>query len=492
MELPFYDIKSFHTFYYLNLEHFVKIFPSAREEDFLNELKKNYLLYTRVLNGKRVFNNLIFIKEFTFSEREGFNSDDTEVEISMFAHIVDSYFKHYLPFAGNPFLMLNNSFFGNEKKILDDDNSLQFSKQFAIDTLFEKIDLNKHIKDFKKPSDYKLTHQKYLLDKTIHIEYFKYLYYENGEIKGNENMFKDFGFAVLSILDEIEKKIKIINQENNYISENNYKLTKEVNVSTTFKNSDFTKENLIFNILLFFDLLKELTDFLSPITTEKDLEYVRKNKNKIFEIEDKLNKSDIKRYFMLFNQIQNRDDRLPFLKNIHSFLKELKTFWGLRYNDEVFAKARDFNVFWNESEFRNTIYRVTYNIKELDTFLSKLINELEDSKSERVESKISIETPENDFSNNEDKEKLIILEKLKIIDYIKSIQTKPETISHTAEILSAITGINSTTLYTYLRPMLNANRDDNDKNSPYKNRDNVLNANKTIQKLKIKNTDANN
>ena len=104
----------------------------------------------------------------------------------------------------------------------------------------------------------------------------------------------------------------------------------------------------------------------------------------------------------------------------------------------------------------------------------------------------TFETPENDFSNNEDKEKLIILEKLKIIDYIKSIQTKPETISHTAEILSAITGINSTTLYTYLRPMLNANRDDADKNSPYKNSDNVLNANKTIQKLKIKNTDANN
>ncbi|MEY8761668.1 hypothetical protein [Chryseobacterium tongliaoense] len=95
--------------------------------------------------------------------------------------------------------------------------------------------------------------------------------------------------------------------------------------------------------------------------------------------------------------------------------------------------------------------------------------------------------PEQDFSNNADKEKLIILEKLGVIDYIKSIQTKPETIQHTAEILSAIIGIKSTTLYTYLRPILNANRDDTDNNSPYKNPENLLNANKIIQKLKIKN-----
>ena len=51
-------------------------------------------------------------------------------------------------------------------------------------------------------------------------------------------------------------------------------------------------------------------------------------------------------------------------------------------------------------------------------------------------------TPENDFSDNEDKVKIIILEQLGIIDFIKSKQQKSETISHTAEILSSITGIN--------------------------------------------------
>lgn len=94
--------------------------------------------------------------------------------------------------------------------------------------------------------------------------------------------------------------------------------------------------------------------------------------------------------------------------------------------------------------------------------------------------------PELDFSNNSDKVKLIMLEKLGIIDYIKSIQSKPEIISHTSEILSAITGIESKTLNTYLYPMLRAHREDDHKESPYKNPNNLLDAEKALQKLKIK------
>ena len=93
--------------------------------------------------------------------------------------------------------------------------------------------------------------------------------------------------------------------------------------------------------------------------------------------------------------------------------------------------------------------------------------------------------PEYDFSDNEDKVKLIILEKLGVIDYIKSIQQKPEVISHTAEILSTFTGIKSESLYTYLRPMICNVRDDKDKNSPYNNAENLPKANRQILKLKI-------
>lgn len=99
--------------------------------------------------------------------------------------------------------------------------------------------------------------------------------------------------------------------------------------------------------------------------------------------------------------------------------------------------------------------------------------------------KIENEIPEYDFSDNEDKVKLIILEKLGVIDYIKSIQQKPEVISHTAEILSSFTGIKSNSLYSYLRPMISPLRDDSDKNSPYKNADNLLKANRQIHDLKI-------
>jgi hypothetical protein len=103
-------------------------------------------------------------------------------------------------------------------------------------------------------------------------------------------------------------------------------------------------------------------------------------------------------------------------------------------------------------------------------------------------SESEIENIEFDFSENNDKVKLIILEKLGVIDYIKSIQQKPEIISHTAQILSAFTGIKSDNLYSYLHPMISPIRDDNNKNSPYKNTDNLLKANKQIDNLKINNT----
>ncbi|MBL1219373.1 hypothetical protein JET18_00865 [Chryseobacterium sp. L7] len=101
------------------------------------------------------------------------------------------------------------------------------------------------------------------------------------------------------------------------------------------------------------------------------------------------------------------------------------------------------------------------------------------------------DNPEVDFSDNSDKVKLIMLERLGIINYIKTIQTKPDTISHTSEILSAITGIDSKTLNSYLYPMLKPCRDDDDKNSPYKNPENLEKAERELIKLKIKNIHAN-
>ncbi|SNV42992.1 Uncharacterised protein [Chryseobacterium taklimakanense] len=96
------------------------------------------------------------------------------------------------------------------------------------------------------------------------------------------------------------------------------------------------------------------------------------------------------------------------------------------------------------------------------------------------------ETPEFDFSDTEPKARVIMLEKLGIIDFVKSLQQKPDTIQHTAQILSAITGINSKALYSYLLPMLQPIRDDGNKNSPYKNPENLQQANKQLLKMKLK------
>lgn len=105
---------------------------------------------------------------------------------------------------------------------------------------------------------------------------------------------------------------------------------------------------------------------------------------------------------------------------------------------------------------------------------------------ELIDDKIANNNTEQDFSNNENKEKVILLEKMGIIDFIKEKQSNPNNIKQTAEILSSFTGIKSATLYSYLRPMLSPHRDDKDKNSPYKNPENLQRANKTLHKLPIK------
>ncbi|MDV3739518.1 hypothetical protein CMU17_02410 [Elizabethkingia anophelis] len=315
MELPiYYSINDFKENYdqYLNL--FYKEYPNAREIDFLGKYREQYIYWTKIKNKQRVFNDMIFIKEYNHSQYDGFYSEDMRITLDLFAHIIDCYFKHYMPFIGNPLSNFHST--SSTSKNIKTENHVE-----ALFSIIEKQRRNPS--DFITPQDYIETYQKYSLVRMYHLEYIYFLYYDeySDTIKADNQLFEDFGFAVFNILDEIDKRI------NNF---NNKKLS-----------------------------------------------------------------------------IQ------PDIENI-----------------------------------------------------------------------------EDDFSNNEDKVKLIILEKLGILKYIKSIQIKPEVTQHTAEILSAITGIKSSTLYTYLRPILNAYRDDTDKNSPYKNNENVISANKTIQKLKIKNIDA--
>jgi hypothetical protein len=191
-------------------------------------------------------------------------------------------------------------------------------------------------------------------------------------------------------------------------------------------------------------------------------------------------------------------------------INEIKS--GINDNVKTLEKnIKDYhlNEFYNEAINIIKKYPSEYNYDELELII-KTLDEIRDNFTDIIEfidekiqdekinllrysnntntnptQKIENEIPEYDFSDNEDKVKLIILEKLGVIEYIKSIQQKPATISHTAEILSTFTGIKSGSLYTYLRPMICNVRDDKDKNSPYNNAENLPKANRQILKLKI-------
>lgn len=158
---------------------------------------------------------------------------------------------------------------------------------------------------------------------------------------------------------------------------------------------------------------------------------------------------------------------------IHNILKiffnyELDDYWGvILHFDEV--KYKNFQL----------------SIPKILKFLDERMQGLRAIKTTIITPLIS-EEKILDFSDEKTKVKLIVLEKLGVIDYIKSIQQDEKNVNQTAGILSLIMGCKKDILYSYIRPMLQGYRDDEDKNSPYKNKKNVTDADKVIHKLKLK------
>lgn len=112
----------------------------------------------------------------------------------------------------------------------------------------------------------------------------------------------------------------------------------------------------------------------------------------------------------------------------------------------------------------------------------KFINDLQIKQTTEPQ---NIDFPEHDFSDTVPLEKMIILEKLGIIKYIQSLQNDNNNEKQTAEILSAITGIISGTIAKNLGVMLGVKKNDNDKNSPYKNPKNLQLANNKFNQFNI-------
>ncbi|MDG4946848.1 hypothetical protein NMK71_10510 [Weeksellaceae bacterium KMM 9713] len=89
-----------------------------------------------------------------------------------------------------------------------------------------------------------------------------------------------------------------------------------------------------------------------------------------------------------------------------------------------------------------------------------------------------------DHSDTSTKEKLIILDKLGVLDYLNSQLRKPNTNLHLSEILSSIVGVTTEVLNTYINPLRNGNL--YDKNNPYYNEGNEIGALKRMKDFKLK------
>ena len=83
------------------------------------------------------------------------------------------------------------------------------------------------------------------------------------------------------------------------------------------------------------------------------------------------------------------------------------------------------------------------------------------------------------------KQKLIVLQQLGIIDYIKSIQTTSENITHTSQIIAYIIEGKEKTIKSYLNPMLTEAEGNFSNNNPYNVPQNKIEANKALSKMKI-------
>lgn len=513
MEIPFYySFKEFETNYYSDLQNWIKEFPDATEKDFLFALKELYEPFVR-WSGKYHFKEIR--KEVKLKNEPQDWMDSIGKHLNTKQELID-------------YISL---------EVLTKTIDRRFSNYFVWNQFFKE--------DFKDKTLVKILYDCEILDIVYGNEYKESIYGENDNFKinyrsikniekfvffnleresndelffcFNEKRYKNFGFSVVRIAEWIDEKIKenkttltqpislidiykpglsqlykVVRQQDNF-NGNIYRNIESENdkLSSDLSNAELNQHKINFNtefrylISKFNDFFGNLDDYLEPkINTEKrnlqDYKDVRENNLNSLEIEIKKTFTNLNKFLL----------QLGIYKSESNFISayQLRDYYKVR--TELYKKfMEDYGIEIHKTPFKEKFDSLISNIEtSLDTDELKFISQLQNNQLNTI----TTDDIENDFSNNEDKEKLIILEKLKIIDYIKSIQTKPKTISHTAEILSAITGIKSTTLYTYLRPMLNANRDDNDNNSPYKNTENILNANKTIQKLKIKNTDANN
>lgn len=142
------------------------------------------------------------------------------------------------------------------------------------------------------------------------------------------------------------------------------------------------------------------------------------------------------------------------------------------------AQLEDFRWYLNKSKFF-----------DIPNFISEEINRIK-TKAEKPAAEIESAEPIDDYSrenNQKPKIKLILLDKLGVIDAIAASLIDEGNVTHLAQVISAITGEEAKTLRTYinaLRSYTNAEH-----NSPYNSEKTVQEAERLWDKLKLKNKD---
>lgn len=132
----------------------------------------------------------------------------------------------------------------------------------------------------------------------------------------------------------------------------------------------YNLNDAFYNINLHLDLLFKLTKYLCPITRQKDLEYVLPKFNEIYNITKILKEHYLYRSFELIKQLQSEEKVKSYHNRIDSYFWEIKYRWRKYYNDDIFKKAHDFNLFWNECKLKHIVFGVDSEILNFENALN--------------------------------------------------------------------------------------------------------------------------
>ncbi|WP_313214160.1 hypothetical protein [Soonwooa sp.] len=264
-----------------------------------------------------------------------------------------------------------------------------------------------------------------------------------------------------------------------------------------YKNIFDFKKNYIIDYsnsiseLTFIQYLLKCLDKYSEIN--KDILSNKYQSEKLCEIEHSLlEKLDPPAFEYLYRRL---DENAEFIVNgkrqsePEDYLSDFKHWFSFSVSDiEILEYIREFIINEEFVKIRFAQYRKNEDI------ISFLHEKLDDEKNNLLRFQTppppqTFETPENDYSGKNElspKEKLIVLDKLGIVNFLTEKLDYSDNATHLAEILGAITGIDNQkgTLTGYCNYLIRP--DDFNKNSPYFSETTVKKANQIYNTFNIK------